>query len=270
VGSYLYVHYASDLSRAAIVPRLPSQVRPTHYNFTARATFGSGTPEGHVQKNIAPGTTACLESPATAEKHGWSLKAQMNRRKSGFSILELVIVVAIFLIVAAMAIPLFRHTVDTYRLDSSGRVVASKLQDAKMAAVKTNQPYYANVNVAVNPNIVFAAPTAIRAYNPTIDPTATTSGSVVFQAPGGLDHTQLDTRVLGGAPGPFQINATIGFNARGLPCIAGASLFVCNPVGPGGFVWFMQSNTTQGWVAVTVSPTGQIRSWRQVANGNWQ
>src|ERR1051326_4913755 len=85
-------------------------------------------------------------------------------------------------------------------------------------------------------------------------------------------HAQLDAYIAG-PPQVGTTTGTIGFNARGLPCVAAANPAVCNlPAGTSGFEWFMQSNG--GWEAVTVSSSGRIKTWRM--NGqtggttNWQ
>ncbi|HLW51891.1 MAG TPA: hypothetical protein VKW06_03520 [Candidatus Angelobacter sp.] len=211
-------------------------------------------------------------------------KTKSARRKinaeQGLSLLELVFVVAIVLVIAAMAIPVIRTVIVNYQLDASGQVVAAKLQEARMAAVKANIPYYANFNGAGNlnqpacptANSVCAAPLEIRPFNPTVDPVAVTSGPVVFQPPNGVNFLQFNG-LLGGIP---QANGVIGFNGRGQPCVANpANQFICGSQGtplfpPGGFVWFMQNTRNNGWEAVTVSPTGHIRCWRQTAAGVWQ
>lgn len=201
----------------------------------------------------------------------------MNKRESGFSLVELMVVVAIILIVTAIAIPSVRMVMASYQLDSGGRVVASMLQSAKMAAVKANQPYYAQYDVP-SPKLASASPpAAVRAYAST-DPTAAVSNSVSFQAPGALDHSQLDTYLGGGNANSVSIQAAatpIGFNARGIPCVDPAGGFACGPLDPANslpvaFEWFIQHNSTQGWEAITVSPAGQIRSWRMTSAGKWQ
>jgi prepilin-type N-terminal cleavage/methylation domain-containing protein len=195
----------------------------------------------------------------------------MKKRESGFSLVELVIVVAISLIVTAMAAPSVRQVLDNYRLNASGHDVASVLQQARMAAVQSNQPYYVQFNVGAPPNIVTALP-ASRFNPPTVapgDPTAVTAGNVAFQPPAaaGLNTLTLDTAV-GGPPPALQINGLIGFSARGIPCVQGASPWVCTAAGV-GFEWFVQSSSTGAWEAITVTPAGRIRSWR-LTGQTWQ
>jgi prepilin-type N-terminal cleavage/methylation domain-containing protein len=201
--------------------------------------------------------------------------SQVNRR--GFSLVELLIVVAIITIVAAIAIPAVRQTVANYQLSASGTAVASMLETARLTAVKANQPYYAAYNRGGCLNVVCAV-SATGSPNPpdwsnytSADPTVAISGSVAFQditlVANPPDHLQLDS-YLGGGLVP-KLGTPIGFNARGLPCTASpTSPFICNNAGGiPAFEWFMQSSMTQGWVAITVSPAGRIRSWRLASTG---
>lgn len=195
-------------------------------------------------------------------------------RQFGFSLLELVIVVAIILIVTAIAIPAIRQTIANAQLNSSAYGVASMLESARLSAVKTNQPYYAMYNSGGCVNVACAVP-ATGSPNPPdgtnytfADPTVATSGSVSFQnittVANPPDHGQLND-YLGAAATVEAPGVPIGFNARGLPCVANAGTpFICQ-LDPGGgtpaFEWFMQSSMTQGWVAITVSPAGRVRIW---------
>ena len=127
-----------------------------------------------------------------------------------------------------------------------------------MQAVRTNLPAYVNYNNGtVNMAFVTTDPSPGSTYVQG-NPDVALSGAVSFQPPSSSAgfHTQLDTYLGGGTP---LINQVIGFNARGLPCVAGANPAVCTAY-LGGFEWFMQSNA--GWEAVTVTPAGRIKSWR--------
>lgn len=201
----------------------------------------------------------------SAQAKGSNRDFPVMKKRQGFSLLEVVIVVAIALIVSAIAIPAVQRVTDTYRLNSSGNAVASVLQQARIAAVRENQPYYVQFTPGPAPNLITAAPLETRAYVSS-DPTATTAGNVVFPQGPLPGHSQLDL-YLGGAPAP-QIGGQIGFNARGFPCISPAApSFVCQ--GPSTFEWFMQSNAG-GWEAITVTSAGRVRSWRQTSAGRWQ
>ena len=70
--------------------------------------------------------------------------AAMRARESGFSMIELMIVCVIMVIIAGIAVPNIFQTYRNYQLDSAGHSVASLLQQARMQAVKTNLPAYAN------------------------------------------------------------------------------------------------------------------------------
>jgi prepilin-type N-terminal cleavage/methylation domain-containing protein len=201
----------------------------------------------------------------------------MKSSKSGFSLVELAVVVMIFLIVVAIAVPAVRRTTSAYQLDASGRNVATMLQRVRSAAVKNNTPYYAQYNSVAGPSEVIAVP-AIRfnaanstptAYNSNVDPSTEVAANITFLAGGAPPaHAQLET-AMGVPAGGAQIGGVIAFNSRGLPCsVNNGSAWICR--GPVGFEWFMQHGMTGAWEAVTVSPAGRIKAWRMSGNGVWQ
>ena len=201
-----------------------------------------------------------------ADKYGRTFAGKQQR---GFSLIELMFVCIVLAIIAALAIPNIMQIVNTYKLDAAGHSVASLLQQARMQAVKTNLPAYANTTGG-SPNMVFVATDPNAAYA-VGNPDVALSPSISFQPPGSGSgfHSQLDTYLGGSTP---QMGGTIAFNARGLPCIANVSNpSVCTAT-TGGFEWFMQS--TYGWEAVTVTAAGRIKSWRLTSQSNgtytWQ
>ena len=186
----------------------------------------------------------------------------MNKER-GFSLLELLVVCTLLVIIAAIAIPNIMQANANYKLDAAGHSVASLLQQARMQAVKTNQPAYTQFNanglvfVTSDPNLAYVAG----------NPDVALPGGVAFQA-GPPDTSQLDAYVGGTA----QIPASIAFNARGLPCIPNPNPAVC-PSTTTGFEWFIQGQRG-GWEAITVTPSGRVKSWRlsSISGGkaSWQ
>jgi Tfp pilus assembly protein FimT len=195
-------------------------------------------------------------------------RASPVHHELGFSMVELMIVCVILVIISLIAIPNIVQMNNNYKLDAAGHSVASLVQQARMQAVQTNLPAYANTTTG-SPNMAFVASSPTAAYAAG-NPDVALSPSITFQpAPGTSGfHSQLDTYLGGGTP----LSGSIGFNARGLPCVASVTNPAVCTATTAGFEWFMQSNA--GWEAVTVTPAGRIKSWRLTSQSNgtysWQ
>lgn len=204
----------------------------------------------------------------------------MSRRK-GFSLLELMLVLAVGLIITAIALPAAKRTVTSYQLDSSGHAVASMLQNVRMAAVHGNTPYYAQANVAgiAGPTggVIVSVPAsrypAAAGYQANVDPTVAMAQNVTITAGAGPNQAGLEAAA-GINPGTtVLVGGDISFNSRGLPCFPTAGPWTCSTQVGGGavaFEWYMQNSNNGEWAAVTVTPTGRIRAWRGGSNGAWQ
>jgi Tfp pilus assembly protein FimT len=188
----------------------------------------------------------------------------MKANEAGFSLVELMFVCVILVVVSAIAIPNIVQANANYKLDAAGHSIASLLQQARMQAVKNNQPQYAQYDATGTLAFVNDGSTATYATgNPDVGLAG--SLSIPAAAPAANLHAQLDNYV-GGAGAQIQVGGNIGFNARGLPCVAVGN--TC-PSANWAFEWFIQ-NGNGGWEAVTVTPGGRIKSWRlaKPTNGN--
>lgn len=189
--------------------------------------------------------------------------------------IELLVVVAIILVVAAMAIPRVMTAMDDIRLRSSLRDLVGLAQQAREQAVKNNDYY----QLLPNNN------TLIYVDGPIKDPQ---NGNVLVVRNGIEDGrepaVQLPQRVtftaagapafgvnLGGSAVPIS-GALPAFNSRGLACAPVGATCVTRQGGmvqgasgaTVAYVFFLNQQRTFGppaWAAISVAPGGKMKSW---------
>jgi len=76
----------------------------------------------------------------------------MTQRNSGFSMLELLVVILVLGIVVAMAIPQAINAVKGYRLHSDAGAVAAQMNVTRFRATSQNAPYRLNIDVSTTPH----------------------------------------------------------------------------------------------------------------------
>ena len=69
--------------------------------------------------------------------HGSRFK--LGRGQSGYTLVELVLVVGIIMVVMGIAVPAVKETMEAYRLETSAALVAGKLREARISAIKMNR-----------------------------------------------------------------------------------------------------------------------------------
>ncbi len=199
-----------------------------------------------------------------------------QKSRCGFSLIELIIVVAMIMILAAISVPRLLNTVSDINLRYAATNISGLLQSARMQGVRKNtfytvQPttlstggtgYYVHVQggayVAGDPvlplgsEIIANIGLGSGAPNESTFASGTSSNGLSFAPNAGMD-----------AP---------SFNARGLPCIGVPATGAC-PLVPGqGFVIFLSKSSLTGnvsWASIAITPSGHIQIWTSDSTGNW-
>jgi len=190
----------------------------------------------------------------------------------GFSLLELIIVIGISIIIAAIAIPSFLTAYSNLQLRSAASALSGFMQRARIQAAKQNATYtigyrsITNVNEAyidLNNNGQWDVGEPQLTFSSTVSPAA--------GAPSGVGGTPTAYVLVGDTAGTTYDNATtLGYSPRGLPCayISG----VCGTPAAGYFVYYLtskRSGGSTGWAAVVVTRAGRSKvvTWSGTA---WQ
>ncbi len=185
----------------------------------------------------------------------------MPKKDSGFSMLELLLVMLVLVIIIATGLPQALTAVKGYRLHSDAAAVASQLNVARFRATSQYAPYSLTVDVTNNQFSMqrLCGPTLSSvdsnctgsAYLPrsTTQPDSitlplATQDSFTTTNPGG---TTYPGTITGGSA-----STTFYFNTRGMP-VDGSG----NPVSNGGGVIYL-TNTNNLTDAVVVSVGGRI------------
>jgi prepilin-type N-terminal cleavage/methylation domain-containing protein len=194
--------------------------------------------------------------------------------QSGFSLAEMIVVVAIILVVGGMAVPNLTRAVDASRIKGSTQALAAAYQDARIRATQKDTSY----QVLISPPGISPAQICIDMDGDgacsTGDPVTTFPGQVrvsnlgvpVPLGPAQLNYRAVDTEHSTASGGGLT------WNALGLPCQQGAA-GTCIATGWVQYLQLQRANGDVMYAAVTVSPTGRVKTWTFIpsanGNGNW-
>jgi len=188
----------------------------------------------------------------------------------GFSLIELLIVVLMIMVLAAITAPGLFNMISDVKLRYSASNFAGLLQSARIQAVRRNTFY------GIQPVALGSGDAGYYVDIPKSG--AYVNGDPLM--PLGTDLT-VSVGVGSGAPNEaafiaglnFAVNPGASpptFNARGLPCVVVGT--TC-PQTPGqGFVVFLSRSALAGnvrWGAVALNPSGRVQVWTSDSAGNW-
>ena len=196
------------------------------------------------------------------------------RSQSGFTLPELLIVVAIGMIIASMTIPLLSTAVNQYRLRSSAVDLDGLLQRARTRAVKDNRTYTIQTALLVQGGFTYTQVYLDLNGNQALDagePSIQLQRNVTLVTGGGIPA--IPNASLGFTP--QATTAQVNFSARGTPCVfVGGFCSSWDSAGAApnqvGFIFYLRAPLGAGtsWSAVSIGPSGRFRAW-SYSNANW-
>lgn len=194
--------------------------------------------------------------------------------RNGFSLVELVLSLAVLLVITTLAIPVVVRSLQSYQLNSTASQLAGMLKFAKFDAIRQNTAVSCLIvwNSATSSWTVWvdsngngladgAEPQMVIAGSNTLLPASSVPGTSAISGTLGPGGSTLAWTVLSGS------NATIWYDQRGVvvtsvggPVIATVSaLFLGNPNDPNA-----------GYRAIITLPSGAVQVWTASSAGNWQ
>jgi prepilin-type N-terminal cleavage/methylation domain-containing protein len=188
--------------------------------------------------------------------------------RNGFSLVELVLSLAVLLVITTLAIPVVVRSLQAYQLNSTASQLAGMLKFAKFDAIRQNTqvscqikwtaggPYWL-VWVDSNGNTIpdGAEPQMIVGGSFTLLPASAVPSPAPITATLGPGFPSLSWIVLSGS------DNSITYDQRGV-LVAGGSVFALYLGNP--------NDPNSGYRAIITMPSGAVQVWTSSSAGNWQ
>jgi type II secretory pathway pseudopilin PulG len=195
----------------------------------------------------------------------------VKRGQNGQSMIQLIIVVAVMMILAAIAVPNINQTIAAERLRTSAGDLSGLMQQARLLATKSNTYIPIRFGNANGVPIAYADVNGDAVWE-VVNPQepATYFSPRVFPTAGAPPAPYV--LVGDSGAGAFPGGTALAFSPRGLPCayVPGPPL-VCTTPAAQYFTFYITDNRpSPGWAVVVVTKGGRskVQIWRGNAWGN--
>jgi prepilin-type N-terminal cleavage/methylation domain-containing protein len=188
--------------------------------------------------------------------------------RNGFSLVELVLSLAVLLVITTLAIPVVVRSLQTYQLNASASQLAGMLKFAKFDAIRQNTKVSCQVQFLNGVWTVWADSNG-NGVQDGAEPAMVISGTNTLLSSGTVPSPAPIISTLGpGSSGvPWTVvsgsNGNITFDQRGVVWYPGATtiyaLYLGNPNDP-----------NSGYRAIITLPSGAVQVWTSSSAGNWQ
>jgi type IV fimbrial biogenesis protein FimT len=199
-------------------------------------------------------------------------------RRNGFSLVELLLSLAVLLVLTTLAVPVVLRSLQTYQLNSTASQLAGMLKFTKFGAIRQNTHVSCQIAqqganwliwVDLNGNTVADAtePQMIVSGSFTLLPASSVPSTASIASTLGTRSTSTWTTwtVLSGSNGSVmydQRGVVVAYDS-GCGCITTATtiyaLYLGNPNDP-----------NSGYRAIITLPSGAVQVWTSPSSGNWQ
>jgi prepilin-type N-terminal cleavage/methylation domain-containing protein len=196
--------------------------------------------------------------------------------QTGFTLAELLVVITIILVVGGLSIPSLSRVIDNSRLKDATQKLAAVYQDARIRATQDNTSYEVLLSAsAIKPAQACIDLDADGICGPG-DPVTIFPGQVILTnlgIPLPLDSAQLKFPVANTENSSMHtaqdvLAQGLAWNSRGLPCQRSSASSPCLASGWVQHLELVRSGNDAIYAAVTVTPTGRIKTWVYVPSGN--
>jgi prepilin-type N-terminal cleavage/methylation domain-containing protein len=210
-------------------------------------------------------------SPVQIEENALEQRAKFSRPRlmvnHGFSMVEMVVSVAVLLVLAAISLPSLTRAFASYQLSDAAARLAGTLKFARYEAIRLNKPVDCEIQQSGTGWLAYADTNRNGVADPGETQDAITAQVTLLPAGGGL-------------PDPSPIAAALGASGLALTSISGANAMITFDArgavttgnGANVYVLYLGNGTGSdlGYRAVVVLPSGMVHVWTASSGGAWQ